>query len=94
VLGEGCSERYVERCGKSCGKKGSAREGVCGERGMPRPRGNLREVQMRRCLAVWGERQRFTGFQASHRLYRRKAERVRPQNVRGDGGTVDGNPDW
>jgi hypothetical protein len=49
---------------------------------------------MRRCLAVWGELQRFTGFQASRRLYKRKAEKLRLQNVRGDGGAVDGDADW
>jgi hypothetical protein len=74
VLGEGCSERHGARCGKWCGREGLAGEAVCGEKGMPRQhgnlrqagcveelprrRGNLRQVRMRQCLAVWGELQR------------------------------------
>jgi hypothetical protein len=72
MVGEG------ERPGSE-GRLGSGR--MAGGEGLTCRRGNLRGRQMRRCLAVCGELQQYTGSQISHRAYRRRAEKVFPQTV-------------
>jgi hypothetical protein len=85
-------------CGERCAKgglrcpEGGKRYAVTLE-GIPCRRGNPRDVRVRRYLAVGGVVQRYQDVRASCKAYKKKVGMVHPQNIKEDGGAVDGDPE-